>query len=411
MFHRPVVLPTIIASLFIVGVAMSLGVETEAPDTLVTSVVAPPETIQSATPIDGTAVLSSNVPPETSFVPDHVPDADRFAGLQEPEDRIRTLSPHPEYAGFEGSQSSGNTLLQEDEEFDFGRLESIEWMRAAAKETRGTLLSQLDVILLAHDANANTQVAQANMGVADDAQVVADLAVQQEKRTKIQVQSELEQPATPPIEHTDHVSNEFASIRKTADISTSIRPKGKLAIEAPGSTTVEEPKLVTAGKAEPQSPTSAEPAPPTTGKIEPFSTQHFRKLLSHSHAHKPAQTACVAELQLIAARTQIYFDTGSSSLDNRAVSAARLIAAKVQSCPEAQVSILGFTDPIGSKELNLKISWKRANSVFRTIEDAGFSMSNIEVSSHMEDHPDECLHYEGVDRRVIFSVRENAKGT
>lgn len=143
-----------------------------------------------------------------------------------------------------------------------------------------------------------------------------------------------------------------------------------------------------------------------------FSAKHYHNLRYHlsGHKKKKSKIACIAELQLIASYTQVYFDKGSSRLDDRGASAARQIAAKAQSCPEAQVSIIGFTDPGGAKEVNQRISWSRANSVFRSIQDAGFSMQSIEVSSHMEDHPDYCVHFEGIDRRVVFDVREKPKG-
>ncbi len=135
------------------------------------------------------------------------------------------------------------------------------------------------------------------------------------------------------------------------------------------------------------------------------SAKFFHRMQFHRR-QKPASVPCVAELQLIANRTHIYFDTSSSRVDLRGKSAVRMFAAKAQSCPEAKIGIIGFTDPGGDEDVNLKISWQRANSVFRSIEEAGFSMSTFHVSSHMEDHPHECVHYEGVDRRVVFDVRQ-----
>ncbi|WP_298914181.1 OmpA family protein [uncultured Roseobacter sp.] len=141
-----------------------------------------------------------------------------------------------------------------------------------------------------------------------------------------------------------------------------------------------------------------------------YSAKHYHNLRYHlsGQKNKKSEIACIAELQLMASYTQIYFDSGSSILDERGASAARQIAAKAQSCPEAHVSIIGFTDPGGAEEVNQRISWSRANGVFHSIKEAGFSMENIEVSSHMEDHPEFCVHYEGIDRRVVFDVHEEA---
>ena len=150
-------------------------------------------------------------------------------------------------------------------------------------------------------------------------------------------------------------------------------------------------------------PTSLEKAKPD------FSASHFHRLRYHKH-EKPSEIACVAELQLMASRAHVYFDSGSAKLDNRGRSAARLITAKAQSCPDAQLKIVGFTDPGGSVELNKKLSWQRANSVYKTLKETGFDLSGVVVESHMENHPEWCGHYEGIDRRVIFEVKDRSKG-
>lgn len=136
-----------------------------------------------------------------------------------------------------------------------------------------------------------------------------------------------------------------------------------------------------------------------------FSAKHFHDL-RNMFRPAPSEIACVAELQLIAARTQIYFDSGSASVDSRGKSAARLIAARAQSCPEAELKIIGLTDPGGSVEMNKELSWKRANSVFKIMASAGFDLQRVQVDSHMEDHSEFCVHYEGIDRRVVFEVAE-----
>lgn len=409
MLHRPVVAPTILASVFVVGVAMSLGLETNEPGSLRPSGKATPsEARQPAVAKDNSDDFWFKKGSEPSSESVYGTKRSRFSALLVPKNQIRGPSTESIAPKLEDRSTLEKAVFPKGQNIDFDSSKPIERMRAAAQQTNRVLLSQLDVILLAHDAKGQPQTEEPSKNVVKGTLTVPKLSAPAAKTVKVQVQSELNQPVVPSIEISQDAPNETNAVHDKADYSASLRSQQQVTLAGSEPETQDVAARNAPDRPELQSRTDPETA---TAKIEPFSTRHFRKLLTHAHATRPATTACVAELQLIAARTQIYFDTGSSSLDARGVSAARLIAAKVQSCPQAQISILGFTDPSGSKDVNLKISWKRANSVFRLIRDAGFSMSNIEVSSHMEDHPDECLHYEGVDRRVIFSVRENLKET
>ena len=224
-------------------------------------------------------------------------------------------------------------------------LTAVEMMKAAARDTEGPQQSQLDVILAVMQGGPKTVEANTNSALAAAIRPLPEIARVNQAVPEVRV----------------------ASFKK--------RP-----VARPG-------------------------APSFSDKRPKYSAQHFHNLRFHGQ-QTTSQIACVAELQLIADRAQVYFASASSVVNNAGISAARLIAAKAQSCPEAEVQIIGFTDPGGSKEMNLKLSWQRANAIYRTIQETGFAMDGIRVSSHMEDHPDECLHYDGVDRRVLFSVSE-----
>ncbi len=240
----------------------------------------------------------------------------------------------------------------------FGDLGAVAMMQAAANQTKGPETSQLDVIL------ASIQSAP---------------------------------PALPP-KTIPAAAPKPEVFEENPDLLRAVRP-----LPATMRMSMPKPRARPAGLG--QRPVARSNMQKAKRARPSFTAQHFHDLRHHAH-QKPSGIACVAELQLIAARAHIYFEAGSSEVNNPGMSAARLIAAKAQSCPEARVSIIGFTDPGGSKEINLKLSWLRANAVFHSIEDAGFSTARIAVSSHMEDHPEECLHYEGVDRRVVFTVLE-----
>ncbi|MGH1367947.1 MAG: OmpA family protein [Maritimibacter sp.] len=121
----------------------------------------------------------------------------------------------------------------------------------------------------------------------------------------------------------------------------------------------------------------------------------------------PNLSSCVAELKTIASRTRVYFGTSTAAVPADAKSAIYQMAALAQRCPEANIVIDGFTDPKGDVNENLLLSWKRANNVLATIRDAGFATGQFSTHSHMDNHPDYCLHYDVVDRRVEFVVTQN----
>ncbi|CUH78266.1 OmpA family protein [Tropicibacter naphthalenivorans] len=131
------------------------------------------------------------------------------------------------------------------------------------------------------------------------------------------------------------------------------------------------------------------------------------------HAHMdmpmpdPTLTPCVAELQTIADRSRIYFGPNSTELTPLATSVALQMAAAVQSCPEAKITLMGFADPLGSTESNRLVSLRRAQAVVAVIKAAGFETETFNTVSHLtEDHPDFCQHYDVIDRRVEFVVTD-----
>ncbi|WP_168797747.1 OmpA family protein [Aliishimia ponticola] len=125
---------------------------------------------------------------------------------------------------------------------------------------------------------------------------------------------------------------------------------------------------------------------------------------------KPGKKAkapdCVRVLKTIASRATIYFNSGSAIVDARGKAAAYVLASQVQACPNTSVTIVGHADPTGDANLNLALSWLRANNVLHAITAAGFDPSRFRTHSHLQDHPAKgCEHYDAVDRRTEFSVR------
>lgn len=114
--------------------------------------------------------------------------------------------------------------------------------------------------------------------------------------------------------------------------------------------------------------------------------------------------ACVKVLKTLAARTRIYFDSASATLDARGWEATKALATLAQTCDSARITITGFSDPSGNSAANLTLSWQRSKGVLNAISQMGFDASQFTAVSHMEDHPEHCVHFDAVDRRVEFKV-------
>jgi len=114
---------------------------------------------------------------------------------------------------------------------------------------------------------------------------------------------------------------------------------------------------------------------------------------------------------MVADRARVNFVSASHVLSRNAKEGVLVLASMAQKCPQAQVIIEGFADPIGNADYNLSLSWRRANAVLGTIESAGFSTVQFVAHSHLTNHNDAvCKHFDVVDRRVEFLVISRALG-
>ncbi len=83
----------------------------------------------------------------------------------------------------------------------------------------------------------------------------------------------------------------------------------------------------------------------------------------------------------------VLFDTGKSSLQPGAQrSVAQLVQVLIQH-PERRVLIEGFTDSVGSEEMNMKLSQSRAETFQRELMNGGIAADRIEVRAWGEANP------------------------
>ena len=88
------------------------------------------------------------------------------------------------------------------------------------------------------------------------------------------------------------------------------------------------------------------------------------------------------------------------------------IAQALKDNPDWQVRIEGYTDNVGSKGFNLKLSQERAGSVMKWLVDHGVDRSRLSAKGYGESHPvaDDATETGRAQNRRVEIVRTNIKG-
>lgn len=140
-----------------------------------------------------------------------------------------------------------------------------------------------------------------------------------------------------------------------------------------------------------------------TPAVPEADTPHVGELLPDPTTFR---SACAQDLALLSQRVQVYFGPGSTKLSAGARDNALMVARLAADCPSVRINVLGFTDPVGDEEVNIRVSQARAKSVVDMIAEYGFDTSRFNAISHTKNHGPECKHFDVVDRRVAFQVIE-----
>jgi len=101
----------------------------------------------------------------------------------------------------------------------------------------------------------------------------------------------------------------------------------------------------------------------------------------------------------------IYFDTGSSALDQKAKANLDWAYEKMVRFPRERVTISGYTDAVGNFESNFSLSERRASAVKDYLVAKGIESNRIDVAFHGEQDPvcssSDCLN---LNRRVELEL-------
>jgi outer membrane protein OmpA-like peptidoglycan-associated protein len=120
------------------------------------------------------------------------------------------------------------------------------------------------------------------------------------------------------------------------------------------------------------------------------------------------EAACVSQLRSIARDSTIFFASGGNVLTPNDLRTVRVIGRMVQTCPDAIVYITGHSDPSGSRQANMLLSWERADSAMQALNELGFDTTQYEpvgfgarIPYAQGDAGDAEL-----ERRVEFNIQE-----
>jgi outer membrane protein OmpA-like peptidoglycan-associated protein len=90
---------------------------------------------------------------------------------------------------------------------------------------------------------------------------------------------------------------------------------------------------------------------------------------------------------LIVTLGDVLFDTGKSNLKQNAQISLAKVSAILQQYPDLKLQIEGYTDSVGSDELNLKLSQNRANATQAFLVNNGVSPTNVTATGFGKSHP------------------------
>ncbi|MEM1370689.1 MAG: OmpA family protein [Pseudomonadota bacterium] len=125
---------------------------------------------------------------------------------------------------------------------------------------------------------------------------------------------------------------------------------------------------------------------------------------------KAAADRCQSLLRSANAAGAIRFAFASSNLDSRSFGTLDELVSIARSCPDFRIEIEGHTDAEGRPDLNLRLSQRRAQSVFDYLVKAGVNQQRLSAIGYGETRPvapNTTAQNRARNRRIEFSVKVN----
>ena len=100
-----------------------------------------------------------------------------------------------------------------------------------------------------------------------------------------------------------------------------------------------------------------------------------------------AESSIPTESKAVLANATVYFEFDSFNLSTRSIQALKSITALMQDNPEIEITIAGHADERGTREYNLALGQRRAESVADYLKLKGISRSRLTIKSYGEEMP------------------------
>ncbi|MFL4469776.1 OmpA family protein [Tateyamaria armeniaca] len=163
----------------------------------------------------------------------------------------------------------------------------------------------------------------------------------------------------------------------------------------------------TPGLATPVEPVQSEVTPetPKPASIEVAAATFAPLGLGADHRYRVP--SCVDYLDTLVKITTVNFPLGSDKPADADMIRARNIATAVETCEEVKVIVEGHSDRRGDEQLNMELSWLRAQSVIDQLQREGFDISAMQPRGFGAKRPinlSGTISGEAVNRRVQFTL-------
>lgn len=86
--------------------------------------------------------------------------------------------------------------------------------------------------------------------------------------------------------------------------------------------------------------------------------------------------------EISATEDSIYFDLGSSSIDEAASQIIQRHASKLRSVPDLQITVIAHTDDLGSASIELATGQERLDAVRKRLEESKIRPGRIRMENH-----------------------------
>ena len=140
--------------------------------------------------------------------------------------------------------------------------------------------------------------------------------------------------------------------------------------------------------------------------LEAAQTQH-EKAKAEQQTKAITVEACETRFNVISEAGAIYFKTGSAKLDSKSEPLLDSGVDIAKRCPSVKFEVNGYTDNVGGRRYNQRLSEHRAQSVVDYLTAKGVSAARIKATGYGESHPvapNNSRANRDKNRRIEFKV-------